>query len=98
MQEHSTIYSAAELYDLAFSYRDVAKEARFLVRLYERRRGRAPSTFLELAAGPARHALALGQLGLDVAALDLSPAMAEYSRRIANERGLTFPYLVADMT
>lgn len=98
MLEHSKIYSAAELYDLAFSYRDVAKESRFLVQLYERRRGRVPSSFLELAAGPARHALAMRQLGLEVAALDLSPAMAEYSRRIANELGLPFPYLVADMT
>ena len=96
--EHSTIYDAAALYDLAFSYRDFAKEARFLRELHTRRLGRKPHSFLELAAGPGRHAQEMCRAGLEVAALDLSPAMAAHCQRQARQRGLSFPYVVGDMT
>jgi SAM-dependent methyltransferase len=66
--------------------------------VYQRRRGAAPGNFLELAAGPARHALQMRADGLRAAALDLSPEMAAYALTKASERGLTLPYLVADMT
>ncbi|MEO8180963.1 MAG: class I SAM-dependent methyltransferase [Deltaproteobacteria bacterium] len=98
MMEHATIYDAAALYDLAFSYRDFPKETRFLRQLYAQRLGREPRSFLELAAGPARHALEMRAEGLDVAALDLSAAMAAHSQHRARERGLPFQYVVGDMT
>ena len=97
MVAHNAIYEHAALYDLAFSYRDYAVECACLRNIYERRRGRAPRTFLELAAGPAGHALEMLAKGLDVLALDLSPDMASYARRKANTRGLDLPYIVADM-
>jgi hypothetical protein len=94
---HSRIYEAAALYDLAFSYRDYGQETGFLRELYRRRRGRAAGSFLELAAGPAQHALAMLAAGLDAVALDLAPEMASYAHRLAAARGLSLPYLTADM-
>ena len=91
MMEHATIYDAAALYDLAFSYRDFPREARFLRQLYAKRVGREPVSFLELAAGPARHALEMRAEGLDVVALDLSTAMAKHAQRRAQERGRREP-------
>jgi ubiquinone/menaquinone biosynthesis C-methylase UbiE len=98
MIEHATIYDAPALYDLAFSYRDFPKETLFLRQLYAQRVGHEPRSFLELAAGPARHALEMRAEGLEVAALDLSAAMAGHSQRRAQERGLPFRYVVGDMT
>ncbi len=98
MNTHAAVYGAPALYDLAFGYRDFARECAFLGGVYERRRGRAPGSFLELAAGPARHALQMCAGGARTAALDLSPAMAAYAGAQAEARGLTMPYLIADMT
>jgi SAM-dependent methyltransferase len=98
MMEHSTIYDAAALYDLAFSYRDFPREAQFLRELHAQRLGSEPRSFLELAAGPGRHAQEMCRAGLDVTALDLSSAMAAHCRRQALQQGLSFPYLVGDMS
>ncbi len=98
MTTHTSVYQAAELYDLAFSYRDIGAEARFLRELYRRRRGRPAKTFLELAARPARHAIDMRGAGLDVLALDLAPEMAAYGVESAKARGLALDYVVADMT
>jgi hypothetical protein len=95
---HAQIYGAPALYDLAFSYRSFARECGFLRGVYERRRGRPPRSFLELAAGPARHALEMCAAGVRATALDRSPKMAAYTATRAGERGLTLPYLLADMT
>jgi SAM-dependent methyltransferase len=98
MTPHAAIYSSAELYDLAFSYRDFAAECRFLSELYRARRGRDARTFLELAAGPSRHALQLAAAGLSATALDSVSQMAAFAERRAQARGLPLSYLVADMT
>jgi SAM-dependent methyltransferase len=95
---HAAVYGAPALYDLAFGYRNYAGECDFLRRVHEMLRGQPPRSFLELAAGPARHALEMAAAGLRTAALDLSPEMAAYAAAKAGERGLTVPYLVADMT
>jgi SAM-dependent methyltransferase len=97
MLPHRTIYQQAALYDLAFSYRDYAVESQWLRDAYALRRARAPRSFLELAAGPAGHALEMLAAGLDVTALDLSPEMAAYGRSKAAARGLALPYTEANM-
>lgn len=97
MVSHRTLYQHAALYDLAFSYRDYVAESRCLREMYERRRGRAPRSFLELAAGPAAHAMEMAAAGLEVVALDIAPQMAAYARDRAQARGLALPYAVADM-
>lgn len=98
MASHLGIYEAAALYDLAFSYRDFEAETRFILEAYRRRRGRAPTTLFELAAGPGRHALAAAAAGLSVAALDVSRQMAEYTRQKAELAGIHLDYRVADMS
>ncbi len=98
MTSHQPIYESPRLYDLAFSYRNFAQEAEFLRRVCTRRVGEAPATFLELAAGPARHAMEMARTGVEASALDLSEAMAAYAPGIAQSRGLKLPYIVADMT
>jgi len=98
MTSHAAVYGAAALYDLAFGYRDFARECAFLRGVHDRRRDQPLRSFLELAAGPARHALEMCAAGVRAAALDLSPEMAAYATAKASERGLTLPYLVADMT
>jgi len=95
---HAAVYGAPALYELAFSYRDFARECAFLRDVYRRRRGRDPRSFLEIAAGPACHALEMAAAGMRAAALDLAPEMAAYATTRAAERGLTLPYLVSDMT
>lgn len=98
MPAHLGVYAAAGLYDLAFGYRDCEAETRFLLEAFRRRRGRAASSFFELAAGPGRHALAAARAGLAVTALDLSPQMAAYTLAKAEQEGVELEYLVADMT
>jgi SAM-dependent methyltransferase len=95
---HSAVYGAAALYDLAFSYRDCQAESQFLRDVYQRVNGRAARSFLELAAGPGRHALEMLSAGLDVLALDLAPEMASYARHQALVRKLSLHFVVGDMT
>lgn len=95
---HSEIYGTAALYDLAFSYRDFAKECAFLCSTFERLAGRAPKSFLEIAAGPGRHAQEMLASGLDAVAMDLAPEMAAYGQQTAKQRGLELAYFVEDMT
>lgn len=97
MSAHGEVYSAPRLYDLAFSYRDYDREARFLLELYRARRGHDPRRFLELGAGPARHAIAMAKAGLSAVALDLSPEMARYGLDEAKKSGVELEYLTADM-
>jgi len=98
MTPHASIYGAAALYDLAFSYRDFGAESHFLRTLFKTRRQREALSFLELGAGPAHHCIDMLANGLHAAALDSSPHMAAYARKKAAERGLDLPYQVADMT
>ncbi|MBK6694400.1 MAG: class I SAM-dependent methyltransferase [Myxococcales bacterium] len=94
---HRAIYDAAHLYELAFDFRDFAAEVRFLEDAFVSRRGRPLRSFLELAAGPARHAIELGARGIDVAALDLSPSMRNLALLRAAERGVSLDYTLGDM-
>lgn len=98
MTSPARIYESASLYDLAFSYRDFPKESEFLRRVHLERSGVVAKNFLEVAAGPARHALEMARRGLEAQALDLSSAMAAYGRTCAEAQGLSLPYVVADMT
>jgi len=98
MNPHAAVYGAPALYDLAFSYRDFARECTFLRDVFARRRRHPVGSFLELGAGPARHALEMRRSGVRATALDLAPEMAAYTVGVARASGLTVPYLVSDMT
>lgn len=94
---HQNFYSHAELYDLAFSYRNIDQETQFLLSCYQQATGQAAQRVLELACGPARHALACANQGLQASALDCSTDMLAYAQTLAAERGLNLETLLADM-
>jgi SAM-dependent methyltransferase len=91
------VYAASRAYELAFSSRDFAAELDALLGRATDAPGAAPRSALELAAGPADHALGLAQRGLSVTALDLSARMCDRARERAAERGLPIEVVEADM-
>jgi SAM-dependent methyltransferase len=93
------LYERAELYDIAFSYRDFGAEIDVLTAWYDRMTGRrAPARVLELGAGPAQHAREFARRGAEAWALDMSPAMSDYARAQAEAEGLRLEVVTADMT
>jgi SAM-dependent methyltransferase len=95
---HHKVYGKAELYDIAFGFRDVPAECDALLEIASRPTGRPARSFLELAAGPAAHAREMASRGLRSVAVDLSPEMVQLGRRLASEALVEFQYLEADMT
>ena len=94
----SGIYDAPELYELACAYRDVRSEVEALDRWYVRHAGPdGAGSVLELAAGPADHALEFARRGAQVTALDLSEAMCARARDKAGRAGLKLDVVQADM-
>jgi SAM-dependent methyltransferase len=59
--------------------------------------GQGPGSVLELAAGPAEHALELARRGVSAVALDLNPAMCARARDKAQREGLELDVVHADM-
>jgi len=94
---HDQIYERARCYDVAFGFRDVAAECDALLALATQHLGRAPSSVLELAAGPARHAREFARCGLAATALDAVPAMLEYALAHAAREGVSLQVACADM-
>ena len=93
------IYDAPTLYDAAFGFRDFEDEVAFLCAAHEKHgnTGGAPSKILELAAGPARHAVEAASRGMEATAVDLSEAMAAHGARIATENDVALDYRVGDV-
>ncbi len=92
----SGIYDEPELYQLACAYRDVPAEVSALLSWCASYRPGVTSV-LELAAGPAEHALELARHGLQATALDRSPAMCAYAAAQAAAAGLELDVVEADM-
>jgi len=93
----SGIYDEPELYQLACAYRDVPAEVTALLAWCgEHARGEVHSV-LELAAGPAEHALELARRGLRATALDKSAAMCGFAAARAEGAGLDLGVVEADM-
>lgn len=91
------LYSDPALYELAFSYRDVGAEIDAIEAWYTQHRGGRPARVLELAAGPAAHAIEFARRGARVTALDASPEMCAYARRRAEQEGVALDVAEADM-
>ena len=93
------LYERAELYDIAFSFRDIDAEVDALTAWYKEMTGRSmPARVLELGAGPAGHARELARRGVEAWALDMSPAMSAYARAQAEAEGVRLEVVTADMT
>jgi len=107
----SGIYDDPELYQIACAYRDIPSEVDALLAWSRThiRPGAGPSAaqepgttegpfhILELAAGPAEHALELARRGLRLTALDISPAMCRWAADRAGRAGLPLDVVQADM-
>ena len=93
------IYDAPTLYDAAFGFRDFEDEVAFLCAAHEKHgnTGGAPSRILELAAGPARHAVEAASRGVEATAVDLSAAMVRCGTQIAKEEDVELDYRMGDM-
>lgn len=97
--ERVCVYDLPEIYDIAFGYRDVAREARVLLRWYADFAGRPPPRrVVELACGPGAHALAFARLGAEVIAIDRGDSMCLYAERAAQAANLDVEVICADMT
>jgi SAM-dependent methyltransferase len=95
---HERIFSAPRYYDVAFGYRDFTAECDFLCETAARLLGRAPGSAVELAAGPANHAIELARRGIAVYALDREPAMVRYGADKAAAAGIALDYRLGDVT
>lgn len=91
------LYAHAEAYQLAFSYRSFATEVSTVCGWYRNWTSIDPTTVLELAAGPADHAIEFGKRGSTVAALDISPDMLRYAADRAAVEGVSLQTIEADM-
>jgi SAM-dependent methyltransferase len=69
----------------------------FLFDVYEDLLGTEPSSFLELACGPAQHSLEMAESQLDVFCLDSNARMLEYAQGLAAADNLKFTALHEDM-
>jgi hypothetical protein len=93
------LYEQSSIYDVAFSYRDIRQEVDVLTAWYAAMTGRPqPASVLELAAGPARHALEFSRRGAEAWGLDSSATMSGYARSLAAQQGLPLTVITADMT
>ncbi|XVU22358.1 class I SAM-dependent methyltransferase [Actinoplanes sp. CA-054009] len=92
------LFDAVEAYRIAFGYRDIGAEVDVLCGWFARHHGGSPGRVLEVAAGPADHALEFARRGAAVTALDLSPAMCAVAGERAREAGLAVDVVQGDMT
>jgi SAM-dependent methyltransferase len=87
-------YDAPDAYEIGFSYRDVPAEVDALLAWH----GGRVTTALELAAGPADHALELARRGCRMSTVDLSAAMCARATERAARAGLDLAHVLhADM-
>ncbi len=94
---HESFYSQAELYDIAFSFKKYSAECDFMLAQFKKLIGRDASSWLELAAGPARHSLEMSKRGIEAHALDLSQAMVDFGTKLAKESDVALEYSQGDM-
>jgi len=95
----SGIYDDPEIYQIACAYRDIPDEADALLSWAGKHweLNGSPQSVLELAAGPAEHAIELARRGLRATALDISPAMCDWAASQAAGQGVALDVVQGDM-
>ncbi|PKL88455.1 MAG: hypothetical protein CVV23_10225 [Ignavibacteriae bacterium HGW-Ignavibacteriae-2] len=93
-------YAHARAYDIAFSDRDFKRECDFLEWCLTKHGNinNADKSFIELAAGPGKHAREFASRGWYSAALDLSPEMVAYAAIEARKENLNIKTINEDMS
>src|SRR5438445_10814980 len=95
--EMGDLYGDPRLCELVFSTRDVPAQVDVLESWHAAHRKGRPRRALELAAGPAAHAIELARRGTPMTALDLSPVMCAHARRRARDAGVGIDVVRADL-
>jgi SAM-dependent methyltransferase len=92
------LYRRPELYEWAFSHRDVTAEVDAVTRWYARHGPRQRlADALELGSGPAQHAIELARRGIAATALDLSATMRTFAGRQARAAGVPLEVAGGDL-
>jgi hypothetical protein len=94
---HEDFYSFAKYYDIAFDFKNIPQECRFLEDVFEKHTGFKPMSFIEFGAGPALHCLELAKTLSRVTAVDLSEEMTVYAQGKSARHGVTVNCECADM-
>lgn len=94
---HEKFYSFAKYYDIAFDFKDVPQECRFLESIFLKYSSRPLSSFIEFGAGPALHCLEMAKTLKQVTAVDLSVEMTAYAKAKALTAGVSVLCDCADM-
>lgn len=92
LNNHSYLYQYAELYDIAFDFKNTKAECDFLLNLSPKAK-----SFLELGAGPALHAIEMAKRGIKSTALDISPSMVTYGLQKAQQDRVQIEYICDNM-
>jgi SAM-dependent methyltransferase len=92
-----SLYDQPEYYDLAFSWRDMAKEVDLFEECFRRFSGIPVKRVLELASGTSPHLEELARRGYAYTGLDLSRAMVLWSEAKARRLGIEAHFIQADM-
>lgn len=95
---HGEFYSHAFYYDIAFDFKNVPQECDFLASLIAQYSpDLSAKSFIEIAAGPALHALEMSRRSWSAGALDLSEEMQAYGLGKATKENLKIQYYCDDM-
>jgi SAM-dependent methyltransferase len=87
----------AELYDLFYSDKPYAEEAKFVHECIQELSSFDVRQVLELACGTGRHALELEKYGYNITATDQSPEMLQIARERAAKKHSKVEFVTADM-
>lgn len=96
-QFHNDFYSFAKYYDIAFDFKDIPRECRFLEEVFQKHSAITLRSFIEFGAGPALHCLEMAKSLNRVTAVDLSTEMTAYSREKAEAAKVSVQCECADM-
>ena len=96
---NNKLYLHPRFYDIAFDFRNLKKEYNFLTGLYEKNVGRLPHSIVDIACGPAYHAIYFSRKNhIEYSyGLDLSSRMVEYAREKNRAEGGKAEIIQGDM-
>jgi SAM-dependent methyltransferase len=93
----TNLYDSPFYYDIAFSFRDIAKEVDFFETCIKKFSKTKVSKILEIGCGPSPYMLELAKRGYAFTGLDLSSAMLDYSLKKARKAEIKIKTIHADM-
>lgn len=96
-KQRHLIYENPRLYDLAFSFRDIAGECDGLLSLAREHGMKKPDSVVEIACGPAHHLREFARRGFESIGVDISPDMLGYAKSLCKDDGVGVRLLRADM-